>query len=85
MEFAESAFRHGFTRSAIEHAVVHAVGVFDLEPDADPPKVVAIGVDPAGRWLEIIWLELPDADVVIHAMRLRKVFARLLESGDGDG
>jgi hypothetical protein len=28
--------------------------VFELEPDADPPKVLAIGPDLAGNLLEII-------------------------------
>ena len=30
----------------------------DLDPDADPPKVLVIGPDPAGNLLEIIVLVL---------------------------
>lgn len=53
--------------------------VVDLEPDADPPRVLAIGPDAAGNLLEIIWLELADdRRLVIHAMRLRPVFYDLL-------
>ena len=29
--------------------------IIDLEPDEEPPKVLAIGPDPAGSLLEIIW------------------------------
>jgi hypothetical protein len=53
--------------------------VVDLDPDADPPKVLAIGPDLAGNLLEVIWLELDDArDLVIHAMTLRPTFFELL-------
>lgn len=45
--------------------------VVDLEPDADPPRVLAIGPDPAGNLLEIIWLQFGDRQpIVIHAMAL---------------
>lgn len=79
MEFHRSAFKHGCTLDAIAHAVDNAIAVVDLDPDADPPKVLAIGPDETLRWLEVIWLQLPDRDLVIHAMTLRKVFERFLE------
>ena len=57
----------------------HAIVVVDLDPDADPPKVLAIGPDTAGNLLEIIWLELDDdRSLVIHAMPLRPTFFDLL-------
>lgn len=38
-------------------------------PDADPPKTLVIGSDPAGNLLERILLELADDDLLaIHAM-----------------
>lgn len=53
----------------------HALTVIDLDPDADPPKVLAIGPDWAGNLLEIIWLELADdVNLVIHAIPLRLAF-----------
>lgn len=53
-----------------------------LDPDADPPKVLAVGPDPAGNFLEVIWLGLADdVQVVIHAMALRPVFYELLPPG----
>lgn len=33
---------------AIEHAISNAIVVVDLEPNADPPKVLAIGLTTPG-------------------------------------
>ncbi len=83
MEFHRSAFRHHCDEGAIVHAVERALVVVDLDPDADPPRVLAIGPDLAGNLLEIIWLELVDGvELVIHAMRLRPVFHDLLPDGE---
>ena|GEM_PF-877333 len=68
MEVHRSAHKHGIDEAAILHALDHALTVIDLEPDADPPKVLAIGPDRAGNLLEIIWLELADnVELTIHA------------------
>lgn len=45
-----------------------------------PPEVLTIGPDPAGNLLEIIWLELDEVNLVIHAMPLRPQFYDLLQS-----
>ena len=82
VEFSRSAFKHGFSVDEIVHAIATAVVVVDLDADADPPKVLAIGADQSGRWLEVIWLRFSDREVVIHAMSLRKVFHEFLERGD---
>ncbi len=85
MEIHESARRHGVEAAAILHAIDHAITVVDLEPDADPPKVLGIGPDRAGNLLEIIWLELEaDVNLVIHAMPLRPAFYDLLPQGGED-
>ena len=78
MRFHRSAFKHGFSETAIRRVVDHA-GVFvDLDPDADPPKVLVIGPDSAGNLVEVIWLDLADDVLVIHAMTLRPLFYDLL-------
>ena len=82
MQFHRSAFKHGHDRQVILHAVEHAIVNVDLDPDADPPKVLAIGPDPAGNLLEVIWLELAETELVIHAMELRPVFHDLLPTGE---
>jgi len=79
VEIYRSARKHGVSDAAILHALDHVLTVVDLEPDADPPKVLAIGPDHAGNLLEVIWLELADdANLVIHAMSLRPTFYDLL-------
>jgi hypothetical protein len=79
VEIHQSAHKHGVSDAAILHALDHAVTVIDLDPDADPPKVLAIGPDHAGNLLEILWLELADEiNLVIHAMPLRPTFYDLL-------
>lgn len=83
MEFYRSAFKHDYEEATILHAVDQAIVGVDLEPDADPPKLLAIGPDPAGNLLEVIWLELEDeVALVIHAMQLRASFHELLPSGE---
>lgn len=53
------------------------------EPDADPPRVLAIGPVPSGNLLEIIWLAFANrSPIVIHAMPLRTVFYDLLPPGE---
>lgn len=79
MEIYRTAHKHGVGDAAILHALNNAFTLVDLEPEADPPKVLAIGPDQAGSLLEIIWLELADgAELVIHAMVLRPAFYDLL-------
>lgn len=83
MEFHRSAFKHGYDEEVIVHAVAHAIVIADLDPDADPPKVLAIGPDLAGNLLEVVWLELADdVELVIHAMQLRPVFYDLLPTAE---
>jgi hypothetical protein len=82
VRFHRSAFKHGYGEEVILHAVEHAIVVADLEPDADPPKVLAIGPDPAGNLLEVIWLDLVDTELVIHTMDLRPKFYDLLSTGE---
>jgi len=66
------------------HAVEHEMVSIDLDPDADPPKVLVIGPDPAGNLLEIIVLVLEDDRLIaIHAMRLRRHFYELLPGEEG--
>lgn len=85
MEIHRSARKHGVDDAAILHALDHAVTVIDLDPESDPPKVLAIGPDPAGNLLEIIWLELADdVNLVIHAMPLRPSFYDLFPQSRED-
>lgn len=49
MEIHRSDYKHGIDADTIRHVLDHALTVIDLEPGADPPKVLAIGPDRAGR------------------------------------
>ena len=81
VEIHRTARKDGIDDAAIRHALT----IVDLEPDSDPPKVLAIGPDRAGNLLEVIWLELAeDAELVIHAMRLRNSFYDLLPTRSGE-
>lgn len=80
MEIHRAALKHGVMVEDIIHAADNAIEIIDLDIESDPPKVLAIGPDRSGRWLEVIWLRFADEDLVIHAMRLRKVFERFLEA-----
>lgn len=79
MEIHSAARKHGYGDQTIIHAIRHAVTIVDLEPEADPPRILAIGPDHAGNLLEIIWLDIDTgSQLVIHAMTLRPLFHHLL-------
>ena len=83
MEFHRSAARHGIAADDVTHAVDHALVFVDMDPDADPPKVLVIGPGSDGQLLEVIILSLvDDRELVIHAMALRPTFHNLLPQGD---
>jgi hypothetical protein len=77
-----SARKHGVTDSDIHHAVEHALVV----ADDDEAKCLYLGPDRAGNLLEIVSVVLDDdTEVVIHAMRMRRIYESLLREGDLDG
>ena len=74
----ESAYRHGLTGDEIRHAWANAIAFFDIDREHEPVKSLCIGPDTAGNLLEVLYLQLPDGDLVIHAMPLRAAFQVLL-------
>ncbi|MFW2383983.1 MAG: hypothetical protein ACN4GZ_19680 [Acidimicrobiales bacterium] len=73
-----SARKHGKTNDDILHAWNNALGFYIIGADHEPPKSLAIGPDLAGNLLEVIYLELEEADVIIHAMTLQPKYLPLL-------
>lgn len=73
-----SAFRHGLTQGDIEHAWNNALAFFDIDTENEPTKSLCIGPDPAGNLLEVLYLQLEETDLIIHAMTLRAEFADYL-------
>ena len=79
MEIHRSASKHGVSEDDVLHAVEHEMVSVDLDPDADPPKVLVVGPDSAGNLLEVLVLVLADDRIIaIHAMKLRHHFYELL-------
>ncbi len=76
-----TAHRHGLTNEEISHAWNNSIGFYTIDEDTDPPKGLCIGPDTAGNLLEILYLEINQEQLVIHAMSLRPVFRAYL-TGD---
>ncbi len=79
-----SALRHGITEKEIIHAIEFALLEEDL--DAEPPyRRLRLGPDFAGNLLEVVTVMHDDdedgSNLVIHAMKARKQYERLLDGG----
>ncbi len=83
MEIYESARKHEIDDLDIHHTVVHAMVVAESHDD----KVLYLGPDRAGNLLEILSVLRDDGtEIVIHAMRMRRIYESLLrETGGADG
>jgi hypothetical protein len=73
----ESAFRHGIAEADILHAYRNAVRLVEVEQGGEE-RLIVIGPDRAGNWLEFVALPAEDADRIIHADRLRPKFYEFL-------
>ncbi|MFV0316252.1 MAG: hypothetical protein ACK5O2_04740 [Microthrixaceae bacterium] len=82
MEIHPSAYRHGLTDDDVEHAWHNALAFYDIDPDHDPTKSLCIGPDIVGNLIELLYLQLTDDDLIIHAMPLRAVFWTYLTGED---
>lgn len=85
LRIGDSALIHNCTREEISHAFDFALAECVLDDDADPPKLLFIGPDSAGNFLELIGCDLDGGDTLIwHAMVCRSQYLELLpEQGDG--
>jgi hypothetical protein len=83
VEIFASARKHGIDDRDIEHAIEHALAV----GEQDDGKVLYLGPDRAGNFLEVVSVLKDDgSEVVIHAMRMRRTYESFLrEKGDRDG
>ena len=82
MDIYASALKHGITNADIEHCVKNALAV----GEQDDGKVLYLGPDRAGNLLEVISvLRSDDTEVVVHAMRMRRIYEPFLRGkGDAD-
>lgn len=79
MDTADSAYKHGVSDDDIDHAIEHSE-VTRLRP-GDPLVMITIGPDRGNRWLELIWFEFEDRDLLVHVMGLSRKHRHLLPKG----
>lgn len=78
MRLTAAAFKHGIAEADIQHAYVNAVRIVEIEQYGEE-RLVVIGPDRAGNWLELVAMPAHDADRIIHADRLRPKFYEFLK------
>ena len=77
MDLYDSARKHGVDDADIRHAVEHAL----VAAEDDEGNVLYLGPDRAGNMLEVVSVTRADAtELVIHAMRMRRVYEPLLRN-----
>lgn len=81
VDVLRSALRHGVDAENINHALDNALLVEEI--GEDPQRYLVLGPSRAGNLLELIVLDRPHGPAVIHAMRTRSQYRRLLEEGRG--
>ncbi len=82
MEIHSSAYRHGLADDDIQHAWDNALAFYDIDTDHEPTKSLCVGPDTAGNLLELLFLQLADDELIVHAMPLRPVFRTYLTGED---
>ncbi len=80
LKIHETALKHGISNLDIRHVCANSSDTFELDQESDEIKILIIGPDSAGNLLEVIGLEINDQSLlIIHAMKIRKSMANLLE------
>jgi len=81
---AESALKHGLTTEEISYAYDFYAFEGIMDDGADAPKLLTIGPDSAGNFLELVGGRQPNGDHLIwHAMHCRRQYLELLPEGGG--
>lgn len=76
MEVLPSALKHGIAAADILHCLNLALAVDEV--DEDPLRYLILGPDRGGNILELIVVDRPNGPCVIHAMRMREQYQKLL-------
>lgn len=77
-----SALKHGISAEDSLHVVRNPELTLPLEDD--PPKVLFLGFDTRGRTLEVIVVEDEGDLFLIHSMKIRAKYERLLTGRRND-
>ena len=76
----ESALRHDISSANILHAKRYAIAFFYLDQSSYEMKTLIVGPDTAGNLLELVGVVRDNNElIVIHAMRLRPKFFKLID------
>jgi hypothetical protein len=79
VEVHPSARRHGVDDADTLHALAHSIAVEDL--GEDPDRWLVIGPDRSSNLFELVVLISSEGhELIIHAMPLRPIYRKLLES-----
>ncbi len=73
MRVTASALKHGIAEADIWHAYRNAVRLIEIEQHGED-RLIVIGPDRAGNWLELVAMPARDTNRIIHADRLRPKF-----------
>ena len=80
VEFNPSAFKHGFTESAIRQAMINVI--YDDIWDNAADKHLLLGFDTNGNLLEVMYNFIDEQTVnVFHAMKCQKAYYHLIDNG----
>lgn len=80
MEVLPSSRRHGIDDEDIQHAIEQALVIEEVA--GDPVRYLLLGPDRAGNPLELVVLDRPQGPAVIHAMKMREKYRRLLPGSE---
>ena len=80
MEILPSSRRHGIDDEDIQHCVENAVVIEEVAED--PVRYLLLGPDRAGNLQELVILDRPQGPAVIHAMKMRPKYRRLLPGSE---
>ena len=73
MRVTDSAFTHGIAQAHFLHAYINAVPLVEVEQHGED-RLIVIGPDRAGNWLELVAMPADEADRIIHSDRLPPKF-----------
>ena len=80
LEIHETSYKHGVSTFDIHHACARSIAAFEIDHENVEAKILIVGPDSAGNFLEVIGLEIDNKSLlIIHAMKLRKSMFRLIE------
>lgn len=73
MRVTDSAFTHGIAEADFLHAYINAVPLVEVEQHGED-RLIVIGPDRAGNWLELVAMPADEADRIGHSDRLPPKF-----------